>query len=151
MSIKKMIKHYILGESLKEIEISRILEKICKKSKLTEKEKGFLDLYNQTQKMECKDFMLLSKSVVSTRVKELLDMKKKVICNLHDRDGKIGLPILDVLNDYEDEVSYVLMNAGLKHQLHDKFLYNLIYNVNKNFYSLEEQDEYFEKIEAKND
>lgn len=151
MSIKKMIKHYILGESLKEIEISRILEKICKKSKLTEKEKGFLDLYNQTQKMEDKDFMLLSKSVVSTRVKELLDMKKKVICNLHDRDGKIGLPILDVLNDYEDEVSYVLMNAGLKHQLHDKFLYNLIYNINKNFYSLEEQDEYFEKIEAKND
>lgn len=146
-----MIKHYILGESLKEIEISRILEKICKKSKLTEKEKGFLDLYNQTQKMEDKDFMLLSKSVVSTRVKELLDMKKKVICNLHDRDGKIGLPILDVLNDYEDEVSYVLMNAGLKHQLHDKFLYNLIYNINKNFYSLEEQDEYFEKIEAKND
>lgn len=151
MSIKKMIKHYILGESLKEIEISRILEKICKKSKLTEKEKGFLDLYNQTQKMEDKDFMLLSKSVVSTRVKELLDMKKKVICNLHDRDGKIGLPILDVLNDYEDEVSYVLMNAGLKHQLHDKFLYNLIYNINNNFYSLEEQDEYFEKIEAKND
>jgi hypothetical protein len=151
MSIKKMIKHYILGESLKEIEISRILEKICKKSKLTEKEKGFLDLYNQTQKMEDKDFMLLSKSVVSTRVKELLDMKKKVICNLHDRDGRIGLPILDVLNDYEDEVSYVLMNAGLKHQLHDKFLYNLIYNINKNFYSLEEQDEYFEKIEAKND
>ena len=146
-----MIKHYILGESLKEIEISRILEKICKKSKLTEKEKGFLDLYNQTQKMEDKDFMLLSKSVVSTRVKELLDMKKKVICNLHDRDGRIGLPILDVLNDYEDEVSYVLMNAGLKHQLHDKFLYNLIYNINKNFYSLEEQDEYFEKIEAKND
>lgn len=151
MSIKKMIKHYILGESLKEIEISRILEKICKKSKLTEKEKGFLDLYNQTQKMEDKDFMLLSKSVVSTRVKELLDMKKKVICNLHDRDGKIGLPILDVLNDYKDEVSYVLMNAGLKHQLHDKFLYNLIYNINNNFYSLEEQDEYFEKIEAKND
>jgi len=151
MSIKKMIKHYILGESLKEIEISRILEKICKKSKLTEKEKGFLDLYNQTQKMEDKDFMLLSKSVVSTRVKELLDMKKKVICNLYDRDGRIGLTILDVLNDYEDEVSYVLMNDGLKHQLHDKFLYNLIYNVNKNFYSLEEQDEYFEKIEAKND
>jgi len=146
-----MIKHYILGESLKEIEIGRILEKICKKSKLTEKEKGFLDLYNQTQKMEDKDFMLLSKSVVSTRVKELLDMKKKVICNLYDRDGRIGLTILDVLNDYEDEVSYVLMNDGLKHQLHDKFLYNLIYNVNKNFYSLEEQDEYFEKIEAKND
>jgi hypothetical protein len=151
MSIKKMIKHYILGESLKEIEINRILEKICKKSKLTEKERGFLDLYNHTQKIDDKDFMLLSKSVVSTKVSELLDMKKKVICNLHDRDGKIGLSILDILNDYEDEVSYVLMSGGLKHQLHDKFLYNLIYNVNKNFYSLEEQDEYFEKIEAKND
>ena len=33
------------------------------------------------------------------------------------------------------------------HKLHDKFLYNLIYNTKKNEYSLEEQDEYFEKLE----
>jgi hypothetical protein len=37
------------------------------------------------------------------------------------------------------------------HKLHDKFLYNLIYSIKKDEYSLEEQDEYFEKIEAKND
>ena len=36
------------------------------------------------------------------------------------------------------------------HKLHDKFLYNLIYNIKRNEYSLEEQDEYFEKIESKN-
>ena len=49
MNIRKMIQHYILGESLKEIEIKRILNKICQKSKLTSKEHNFLDLYNETQ------------------------------------------------------------------------------------------------------
>ena len=33
----------------------------------------------------------------------------------------------------------------------DSNLYNLIYNIKKDEYSLEEQDEYFEKIESKND
>lgn len=148
MNIKKMIQHYILGESLKEIEINRILDKICKKSKLTQKEKNFLDLYNQTQKLENRDYMLLSRSVVTTRIKELIDGRKKVICDLHDRDGKIGLEIIDVVNDFREETSKVIMK-NCQHELHDKFLYNLIYNNKRNHYSLQEHDEYFEKIEAK--
>jgi hypothetical protein len=152
MNIKKVIKHCILGESLKEIEINRILDKICRKrSKLTKKEKVFLDLYNETQKVENKDWMLLSKSVVATRVKEFISNGIKVICDLHDRDGKIGLEIIDVINDYEDELSTLILKGDVKHDLHDKFLYNLIYNLKKDYYSLEEQDEYFEKIEANND
>jgi len=152
MNIKKMIKHCILGESLKEIEINRILDKICKKkSKLTKKEMIFLDLYNETQKIENKDWMLLSKSVVATRVKNFIDNGIKVICDLHDRDGKIGIEVIDVINNYEEEFSTLILKGDSKHELHDKFLYNLIYNSKKNYYSLEEQDEYFEKIEANND
>lgn len=148
MKLKKIFKYYVLGESLKEIEINRILDKVSKKIKLTKKEKSFLDLYNHTSKEEDKDFMLLSKSVVSVKIKELIDKSKVVICDLHDRDGKIGVQITDVINDYEDERSYVIMKDNNKHPLHEKFLYNLIYNTNKNIYSLQEHDEYFEKIEA---
>jgi hypothetical protein len=151
MKIKKMIKYYFLGESLKEIEVCRILDKICKNKKLTHKEKSFLDLYNETAKKEDKDYMLLSKSVVSVKIKELIDNSKVVICDLHDRDGKIGVQIVDVINDYDSENSYVIMKDNKTHQLHEKFLYNLIYNTNKNLYSLQEHDEYFEKIEAKSD
>lgn len=149
MNIKKMIQHYILGESLKEIEINRILSKISTKSKLTSKERSFLDLYNETQKLnDNRDYMLLSKSVVSNRISELISNGKKVICDLHDRDGKIGLEIIDVKNDYNSDTSVVIMKKNIKQNLYDKFLYNLIYNTKKNLYSLQEHDEYYEKIEV---
>ena len=41
MEIKKLIKYYLFGLSLKEIEMNRILDKISKKSKLTERERNF--------------------------------------------------------------------------------------------------------------
>lgn len=148
MKLKKIFKYYVLGESLKEIEANRILDKVSKKLKITKKEKSFLDLYNYTSKEDDKDFMLLSKSVVSVKVRELLDKSKKVICDLHDRDGKIGLEIIDVINNHQEEKSFVILKDNNKHSLHEKFLYNLIYNTNKNLYSLQEHDEYFEKIEA---
>lgn len=149
MKLKKIFKYYVLGESLKEIEVNRILDKVSRKLKLTKKEKSFLDLYNYTNKEDNKDFMLLSKSVVSVKIKELIDNSKKVICDLHDRDGKINIEIIDVINDYEKEESFVILKDNNTHPLHEKFLYNLIYNTNKNLYSLQEHDEYFEKIEAK--
>ena len=149
MNIKKMIQHYILGDSLKEIEINRILNKICSKSKLTTKERSFLDLYNETQKLnDNRDYMLLSKSVVANRISELISKGKKVICDLHDRDGKIGLEIIDVRNDYDLDTYTLIMKSSIKQNLHDKFLYNLIYNIKKNLYSLQEHDEYYEKIEV---
>lgn len=152
MKLKKIFKHYILRESIKEIEMNRILDKIFKKSKLSKKEVGFLNLYNETQAVEDdKDFMLISKNFVVKKVNDLIKIGKKVICDLHDRDGKIGLEIIDVINDYEDELSTLILKGDVKHDLHDKFLYNLIYNLKKDYYSLEEQDEYFEKIEANND
>jgi len=93
----------------------------------------------------------LSKNVAFKRVKQLLDSQKKVICDLHDRDGKIGLQIIDIENDIEKDFCKVILKEGVIAKLKDNFLYNIIYNLKKNLYSLTEQDEYFEKIEHSND
>jgi hypothetical protein len=147
MGIKKVLKYYLLGESLKEIEVNRILNKVSKKKILTEREKKFLELYNH--KSDDKDLMYLSKNTTCERVKFFLDGGKKVMCDLHDRNGLIGLPVLDVVNNYEDDFGLIIMKNET-HQLNDRFLYNLIYNNKLNRYSLQEQDEYFEKLEVKN-
>jgi hypothetical protein len=147
MGIKKVFKYYLLGESLKEIEIDRILSKISKESVLTDREKKFIDLYNH--KNDDKDLMYLSKNTTCERIKFFLDVGKKVICDLHDRNGLIGLPVLDVDNKYDEENGLIIMKNE-NHELNDKFLYNLIYNKKLNRYSLQEQDEYFEKLEVRN-
>jgi hypothetical protein len=147
MGIKKVLKYYLLGESLKEIEVNRILNKISKKSVLTDRENKFLELYNH--KNDDKDLMYLSKNTTCERVKFFLDNGKKVICDLHDRNGLIGLPILEVKNNYDEESGLIIMRNE-NHELNDKFLYNLIYNNKLNRYSLQEQDEYFEKLEVRN-
>jgi hypothetical protein len=147
MDIKKVLKYYILGDSLKEIEINRILNKVSKKSILTERENRFLELYYHIN--EDKDLMYLSKNTTCERVKIFLDDGKKVICDLHDRDGLIGLPIIDIQNNYDEESGLVIMKNET-YELKDRFLYNLIYNQKLNKYSLQEQDEYFEKLEVKN-
>jgi hypothetical protein len=149
--VKKLFRYYILGESLKEIEMNRILEKISKKKRLNDREKSFLDLYNETIEDDTKDYMYLSKNTTYRKVKDLIEKQKTVICDLHDRDGRIGLPIVSIENDFEDDKCLIQIKGGLSHELNDRFLYNIIYNFKKNNYSLQEQDEYYEKIEAKND
>lgn len=151
MKISKLFKYYILGESIKEIEMNRILDKISKRVRITKREKEFLDLYNQTSKIEDRDYMMLSKNSTSKKVKELLEKDKKIICDLHDRNGKFGLQIIDITDDFESEESLIIMKSDEKHKMHDKFLYNIIYNIKKNQYSLQEQDEYFEKINVSNE
>jgi hypothetical protein len=151
MQLKKIIRYYILGESIKEIEMNRILDKISKKLKLTKKELNFLNLYNETSKSDDKDFMMISKNMVFKKVSELLSKNRKVICNLHDRDGKIGLQIISTENRFEDDECLLNLKGGETHKLHDKFLYNLIYTTKKDEYSLEEHDEYFEKLTISKD
>ncbi len=151
MKIKKLIKYYLLGESLKEIELNRILDKISRKKSITEREKNFLNLYQITREEEMKDFMLLSKNTAANRIGSLIENGKKVICDLTDKDGKFGLMITEIENDYEEEFCIITMRGGEKHRMLDKYLYNIIYNTKKDNYSLQEHDEYIEKIEAGND
>lgn len=151
MKIKRLVKYFILNESLKEIEMNRILEKISRKLKLTDRELSFLKLYNQTKVDYSKDFMLLSKNALCKKIKDLILNDKVIICDLTDRNGKIGEVISNIENNIEEETCKVIMKSGNSVNLYDRYLYNLIYNIKKNQYSLEEHDEYYEKIEAKND
>jgi hypothetical protein len=151
MGLKKALKYYILGESLKEIEANRILDKISKKKLLSHREKRFLELYNHKSEETPKDLMYLSKNTTCERVKTLIDSGKSVICDLHDRNGKIGLPIIAIDNTHTDDYCNILMRGNETFKLEDRFLYSLIYNQKSNKYSLQEQGEYYEKIEQDND
>ena len=95
-----------------------------------------------------KDYMLISKNFVVKKINELLDDNIVVICDLHDRNGKIGLSISKIQNDMDNEKSILYLNNQSTHELSDKYLYNLIYNTKTDKYYLEEHDEYFEKIEV---
>ena len=150
--IERMIKYYLFKESVKDMELNKIKDKINKRKALTKREINFLELYQSTVKKEdLKDFLYLSKNTTFSKILELLENGIKVICNLHDRNGKFGMEIVKIENNFEEETCKITMIHDEHHKLHDKFLYNLIYNIKKDEYSLEEQDEYFEKIESKND
>lgn len=149
--IERIINYYLLKKSVKEMELSKIKNKVSKNKSLTKREINFLELYQATSKDILKDFLYLSKNTTFSKIIELLENNIKVICNLHDKNGKFGLEIIKIENNFEEETCLITMKHEESHKLHDKFLYNLIYSIKKNEYSLEEQDEYFEKIEAKND
>lgn len=151
MRIKKILKYYLFGESVKEMEMNKILDKINTRKKLTDREINFLNLYQQTKDEDLKDFLYLSKNSTFSKITSLLEKGKKVICDLHDRNGKIGLQIIKIENNFENENCILTLKNDETHFLHDKFLYNIIYNVKRDEYSLQEQDEYYEKIAASND
>ena len=151
MKIRRLIEHYLFNKSVKEMELDKILDKVLKKETLTSREKGFIELYNSTQEVIMKDYLYLSKNSTFKKITEILESGKKIICDLHDRNGKIGLEIIEIVNNFEQETCTLTLKGGEKHNLHDKFLYNLIYNIEKDQYSIEEQDEYFEKIDIENE
>ena len=151
MKIKRIIKYYLFNESVKEMELNKILDKVSNRKSLTIRERNFLELYKTTREEDMKDFLYISKNSAFKKISELLEIGKKVICDLHDRNGKIGLEITGIENNFEEDTCIITMKGEEKHQLHDKFLYNLIYSIKKDEYSLQEQDEYFEKIESKNE
>jgi hypothetical protein len=148
--VKKILKYYLFGESLKEMEIDRILDKVSDKLKLTDREKEFLDLYQVTKEEDLKDFLYLSKNAAFRKILDILENGKKIICDLHDKNGKIGLQIIKIENDFLNDKCLITMKRNETHELFDKFLYNIIYNIKKDEYSLQEQDEYFEPIKIDN-
>ena len=137
--IKKWYKYYVLNQSIKEIELNRILDKISDSKELTERENNFLNLYNDTHEIDHKDFSHLSRNSVCDKINDYLLRKKKVYCDLCDKDGKISELILKI-----DEFKLILRHGN--YMLEDKYLYNITYDIKKDEYSLSSQDEYFEEI-----
>ena len=106
---------------------------------------GILEEIAKRQRFDDRDYMLLSKNVTYEKVRQLLDNNKKVVCDIHDRDGLIGLLIQDVTNNISKDECKVIMR-DMTILLNERFLYNIIYDVNKNRYSLQEQAEYMGKL-----
>ena len=129
-----------ISESVKELSLNNILDKISKRSNLSDGEKNFLDNYD---KIDDRDYHMISKESVIKIIENLKKSGRKVICNLHDRSGLIGSEILNV------DTCTLYLKGGDMFKLNDKFLYNIIWDIHKNIYSLEEDSEYFEKIPVK--
>jgi hypothetical protein len=136
-----------IRDSFKEIKLNLILDKVSKKISLSEREKLFLKNYENELVEEYKDYKLLSKENIVERVKYIIS-KKKIICNLEDKDGRINSQIISINNNFQGDCQLVLKN-NVVYELGDNFLYNLIYNNKKDLYSLESEDEFYEKIESK--
>ena len=128
------VKYFVyLKNNLKKMELNNIID-------------TFLKPYNLNR-----DFVYLSKNASFKKITELLESDIKVICDITDRDGKINIQITGLENNFEKETCTLTLKNKSKVQLHDKFLYNIIYNIKRKEYSLQIQDEYYEKIESKND
>ena len=151
MTFKKFLSYFKLDESLKEIRLNQILDKISKKIKLTKSEQEFLDHYDETSDEDIMDFKMLSKELTFSKIVELLESNKKIICNLVDKDGKIGIQIVQIFNRYEDETSIMTLKNREKIRLKDNMLYNILFNSDKDEYSLEMEDEFFEKLPVKDE
>jgi hypothetical protein len=151
MKFKKFISYFNLRESLKEVELNQILDKISKKMKLTYGEESFLNKFGKVKDDDLKDYKMLSMQSTFEKISDLINNNKKVICDLYDKYGKIGIQIISIYNDYENEICILELKNGEKIDLKDNYLYNIIYNIQKDSYSLQVEDEFFEKIPVKND
>jgi hypothetical protein len=151
MNFRKFISYLNLSESLKEVELNKILDKISKSINLSSKEKEFLGKYDNIKDDDLKDFKMLSLQSTFEKLQGLIDNNKKVICNLIDRNGKIGIQIISIYSDYENEVYILNLKNGEKIELKDNYLYNIIYNLQNDIYSLETEEEFFEKLPVKNE
>lgn len=151
MNFRKFISYLNLSESLKEVELNKILDKISKSINLSSKEKEFLGKYDNIKDDDLKDFKMLSLQSTFEKLQGLIDNNKKVICNLSDRNGKIGIQIVSIYSDYENEVYILNLKNGEKIELKDNYLYNIIYNLQRDTYSLETEEEFFEKLPVRNE
>ena len=123
MTFKKFISYFKLTESLKEARLNQILDKISKKVTLSKTEQDFLDNYDQTSEDDMMDYRMLSKESTFTKISNLLEDGKKVICNLVDRDGKIGIQIVKIYNRFDDETCIMTLKNGEKVKFYFKYAF----------------------------
>ena len=137
--------------SAQDQELDRILDKINSNQTLTDIEKKFLTNYGDVPDTYYQDFSFLTKNNVFDKVKDIMETGRKVICDIVDRDGKIGVEVASINNYIDSDFCHLILKNNQKVNLKDSYLYNIIYNPKKDEYSLESQDEYFEKLPISNE
>jgi hypothetical protein len=147
MEPKENLKKYlVLRDSIQDIRVNQILDKILIGRKLTKEENAFLDKLEHVIDYKIKDYLYLSKNMCVELISDLMARNFKIICDLTDRNGKLSESIIKIENNFEEDCCILHLEKGETANLYEKFLYNLNYNVKKNHYVLTIQDEYFEKI-----
>lgn len=96
MTFKKFMSYFRINESLKELRLNQILDKIGNKVKLTKQEQNFLDSYSEIEDEDIMDYKMLSKESTFTKLSNLLEDNKKVICNFVDRDNLYTYPTISI-------------------------------------------------------
>ena len=130
----------VMGERfIKNRELNRILDKISSKTILSNNEKEFIQNFSVLNEIDIQDYSHLSSNDIKNKIISLLENKNIVICNIHDRDGLIGERIISING-------YLVKTKNYQIDLKDNVLYNLIYKIDSNSYSIEIQDEYYEKL-----
>mgnify|MGYP000084320776 CR=1 FL=1 len=147
---KNKNKYLSLMDSFKDVKLNRILDKISNNTELDSDEILFLKKYDTILDSDIRDYSMLSKNVTYETIKKILS-KNRIICDLCDKDGKINDDIIGIENDYESDRCILQLKKQNEYYLYDNFLYNINYKINKGYYSLTSQDEYYEKLLIEND
>lgn len=148
MRLMKFKKFTTIKESSSDVGLNRILDKISKRLDITDGEKKFLDNFGN---VEDRDYVMISKDSMVNVVNNLIKSGRVVICNLHDRDGIVGLEISSIVNDFQDEKCKIHLKNKSVFTVEDRFLYSIIYDIDESLYSLEYHSEYYEKVPISND
>lgn len=138
-------------DSILDIELNEILEKVNMGEKLSKSDFEFIRNFDSFDIQEFMNYSHLSKNQVVEKIKNLLDKSKIVICDLNDKYGKIGEEIVKVENLFEDGHALLILKNKETFELLDRFLYKITFDMKKNIYILASSGEYFEKININND
>jgi len=139
-----------VNESVKDDELNRILDKMSEGKPLNDVEKRFLSMFDKSNEDDYKDFSYLTKNDAFDRIKDILSEGRKVICDLYEKN-KVGIEIVSVFNQFESESCFIVLKDGERIELKDNYLYNIVYDIKKDEYSLQSQDQYYEKIPIKDE
>lgn len=148
MNFETWVSH--MNESVKEDELNRILDKMSDGKTLTEIEKKFLSMFSKTDEDDYKDFQYLTKNDAFEKIKNILSEGRKIICDLYEKN-KVGIEIVSVYNQFDSESCYIVLKDDERIELKDNYLYNIVYDIKKDEYSLQSQDQYYEKIPIKDE
>jgi len=140
-----------LGDRIKNMELDFVLDKIKQNKKLSQHELNFLCEFDSIPEIDHTDFSHLSKNQVFEKITYYLSKSKKVICDIKDKNGKINDEIVLISNDFENDHCLLRLKHGETCKLTDNYFYKITYIFEKNIYSLEVQDEFYEKIKISNE
>lgn len=138
------------NESVKDVELNRILDKMSSNKALSDIEKKFLDMYNMYSDDDYKDFSYLTKNDAFDKITDIISNGRKIICDLYEKN-KSGIEIISVYNQFDNDSCFIVLKDNERIELKDSYLYNIIYDIKRDEYSLQSQDQYYEKIPIKDE